>query len=265
MNSRAAPVTLMFAKSLALLVASFAVACSGSDQPGASPVAQGDSRLFVPENVGVSQHIGNNSSFNVTAFTLSPGSDGLDFYAAVKYAGTVVACNSSFTVELHDKDDEIVATSISGLMARRFYRFAASAGPLAGDVAGCVNPGDVTEVAIKGLSLDPPNAEVRSVIYQTTSWANLDLEAIAGVSLMSVSAVTQADGVAYKGSLVNGLSTTLSNPTVAVYPVNSVGRPLGVAYGGVTLELAPGASWDFETSTVGDPGVGFEAYPMGGP
>lgn len=253
----------MFVKLLPILITSLFIACSGSDNQNA-PVAQGDSRLFVPENVSVSQRVGNNSSFNVTAFTLSPGSDGLDFYAAVKYVGDTPACNSSFSVELHD-DDDVVAASINGLLATRFYRFGPSAGTAAGELAGCVDPGDVTKVAIKGLSLDPPNADVTSVVYQTTSWANLELMPIAGVSLTGVSAVEQADGVAYKGSLINGLDTTLSNPTVAVYPVNAVGRPLGVAYGGSMVELAPGAGWNFETSAVEDPGVRFEAYPMGGP
>jgi len=254
----------MLAKSVLILAALHAVACSGSDAPS-TPVVQGDTRLFVPETVSASQRIGNNSAFTVTALSLLPGSDGLDLYAAVKNAGEAVACNTSFSIELRDKDDQVVAAGVNGLLARRFYRFADDAGPPAGTVAGCLAPGDLSKVAIKGLSLDPPNADVRSVVYYTNSWSNLDLVAIAGVSLTGVSAVTRANGVAYEGSLINGLDTTLSNPTVAVYPINAVGRPLGVAYGGSAIELSPGGDWDFETNTVTDPGVGFDAYPMGGP
>jgi hypothetical protein len=219
----------------------------------------------VPESVSASQRVGNNSAFDVTAFSLLPGSDGLDLYAAVKNAGDGVACNTSFSLELRDADDQVVAAGVSGLMARRFYRFADDAGPPAGTIAGCLAPGDLSKVTVKGLSLDPPNADVRSVVYYTNSWSNLDLVAIAGVSLAGVSAVTRAGSVAYEGSLINGLDTTLSNPTVAVYPVNAVGRPLGVAYGGSAIELAPGGNWHFETNTVTDAGVGFDAYPMGGP
>ena len=254
----------MLAKFVFIVAALLAVACSGSDA-ASTPAAPGDARLFVPESVSASQRVGNNSAFNVTAFSLLPGSDGLDLYATVKNAGDAIACNTSFSIELRDKDDQVVAAGVNGLMARRFYRFAEDAGPLAGTVAGCLAPGDLSKVAVKGLSLDPPNADVRSVVYYTNSWANLDLVAIEGVSLAGVSAVAQTNGVAYQGSLINGLDTTLSNPTVAVYPVNAVGRPLGVAYGGSTLELSPGGNWNFETNTVTDPGVGFDAYPMGGP
>jgi hypothetical protein len=63
---------------------------------------------------------------------------------------------------------------------------------------------------------------------------------------------------------VNGLDQPLSNPTVAIYPLNDVGRPLGVAYGSATLDIAPGGTWNFETNTTSDAGVGFDAYPLGG-
>jgi hypothetical protein len=254
----------MLAKSVFMLAASLAIACSGSVAQG-TPPAQGDTRLFVPETVSASQRIGNNSAFDVTALSLLDGSDGLDLYAAVKNAGDAIACNTSFSVELRDQDDQVVAAGVNGLMARRFYRFSDDAGPLAGTVAGCLAPGDLTQVAVRGLTVDPPNAYLRSAVYYTNSWSNLDLVAIPGVSLVGVSAVQRAGGVAYQGSLINGLDTTLSNPTVAVYPVNAVGRPLGVAYGASSIELAPGGTWNFETNTVTDPGVGFDAYPMGGP
>lgn len=255
----------MLAKSASILALSLLVlGCSGSDS-GGMPVAQGDSRLFVPEGVSVAQRLGNNNAFEVTAFSLLPGTDGLDFYASVKNAGEGVLCGTSFSVDLQDEDAQVLAAGVSGLMAKRFYRFAEDAGPLAGSVAGCVAPGDVSKVAIKGLVVDPANAEVHGVVFYTNSWGNFSLVEIQGVSLTGVSAVKQASGVVYKGSLVNGLDTTVSSPTVAIYPVNAVGRPLGVAYGGSSTELSPGAHWDFETDTVADPGVGFDAYPMGGP
>jgi len=254
----------MLVKSAFILTALLAVACSGRETASAQ-AAQSDLRLFVPERVSASQRVGNNSAFDVTAFSLLEGTDGLDLYAAVKNAGDAIACNTSFSLELRDKDDQVVAAGVNGLMARRFYRFADDAGPLAGTVAGCLAPGDVTKVAVKGLSLDPPNADVQRVVYYTNSWSNLDLVAIEGVSLEGVSAVTKVNGVAYEGSLVNGLDTALDNPTVAVYPVSAVGRPLGVAYGASAIELAPGGTWHFETNTVTDSGAGFDAYPMGGP
>jgi len=252
----------MLAKFVTLLVACGSLACSGRDEQSG---ATGDKSRFYPKGVTAAQRLGNNSVFTLSAFSLIPGRNGLDLFASLENAGDVVACNTSFSLELLDPDDQVVAAGVSGLAARRYYRFADDAGTLAGAIAGCLAPGDSTKVAVEGLTLDPPSAEVRRVVYQTNSWSNLDLVAIAGVSLSGVSAVKLASGIAYAGSLLNGLDTALEGPTVAVYPVNAVGRPLGVAYGGSSLSLSPGAKWDFETSTVEDPGVAFDAYPMGGP
>jgi len=217
--------------------------------------------LFVPTGMHVTPRPGINSVFNVISLTLRATPSGAELFAAVRNDGDILACNASFSVELRDKDDQTLAAGISGLMARRFYRFTDGSGT----IAGCVAPGDVTMVAIVSLSLDSPMADVRSVVYQSNYWGNLDVVAIPGINLSDVQAVNRGDGVAYTGSLVNGLDKDLSGPTVAVFPLNALGRPLEVAYGGSSVVLAPGAAWDFETSTVGDAGEGFDAYPMGGP
>ena len=49
----------------------------------------------------------------------------------------------------------------------------------------------------------------------------------------------------------------------AFFPVNRVGRPLGMVMSNATTDLPPGGSFTFETSPVDDPGVGYEAYPSG--
>jgi hypothetical protein len=171
-----------------------------------------------------------------------------------------LGCNTSFSAELRDQDDQVLATNISGLMVRHFYQFNDGSGT----IAGCVPPGDVTMVVIPNLTPDPPTAEVHSVVYQSNYWGNLDVSPIAGVSLKDVQSVTRSVGVAYTGTLVNGLDMELASPTVAVLSLNSLGRPLNVAYGASTAVLAPGGTWDFETSTVEQSGVAFDAYPLGG-
>jgi hypothetical protein len=255
MNPRAASIPHMLAKPLLLVAASLAAACSASDEQPAA----GDS--IAPAGLVVTPRPGINSVFKVVALTLLSGANGPELYASVKNDGDLVACNASFAVDLHDQDDQVVGSGVSGLMVRRFYRLTDGSG----NVAGCVAPGDVTKVAITNLSLDPPSANVRSVVYQSNYWGNLPIEAIDGVSLTGVASVTLGAGVAYTGTLVNGLDMELSNPTVAVFPLNTAGRPLGVAYGGSSVVLPPAGTWAFETSTVTDAGVGFDAYPMGGP
>ena len=276
-TSRAAPVTFLLAKCLLALSAAVIVACS-DDQPSEQcatngvPISgivetgslggnTGGDTLFVPEGIEVIPRPGINSVFNVTALTLQAGPNGPAIYAAVRNDGDVLACNASFSVELRDQDDQILGAGVSGLVFRHFYRLTDGSGT----IAGCVAPGEVTKVAILSVSLDSPIEDVHRAVYQSTYWANLGVVATEGVSLTGVEAMTRSTGVAYTGALINGLPTPLDSPTVAVFPVNAVGRPLGVAYGGSSLLLQRCKTWDFETSAVTEPGVGYDAYPLGGP
>src|SRR6188768_309962 len=231
-TSRAAPVTFLLAKCLLALSAAVIVACS-DDQPSEQcetngvPISgivetgslggnTGGDTLFVPEGIEVIPRPGLNSVFNVIALTLRPGSNGAELYAAVRNDGDVLACNASFSVELRGQDDQILGAGISGLMSRHFYRLTDGSDT----VAGCVAPGEVTKVAIQSLSLDASIADVQRAVYQSNYWANLGVAAIEGVSVTGVHAVTRSSGVAYTGTLVNGLDLPLSDPTVAVFPVN---------------------------------------------
>jgi|GEM_PF-1312879 len=275
---RAASVTLMLVKFLFIPAALLVVACS-SDEPvdaahcpadgvrvsGIVPTGDeaDDRALFLPASVRVTPRPGINSVFNVAALTLRPSAGGADVYAAVRNEGDILACNASFSVELHDEDDQVIGASISGLMTRGFYRFTDGSGT----IAGCVAPGEVTMVAIRDLTLYAPLEDVQSAVYQSNYWGDLKLAPTDGVSLADVKPLKDGDGVRYTGELVNGLDTDLRDPTVAVFSLNAVGRPLGVAYGASSVSLAPCAKWEFQTGAVSEPqaGVAFDAYPMGGP
>ena len=286
MNSRAASVRLLLAKSLLLFAASGAVACSGTSTPSAAGSAGsagalgvsggagtansagdiGSAPIVVPAGLAVAARVGNNSVFQVIALTLRQGSDGAELFAAVKNIGDGSGCNASFSVTLYDKDGQTVGNGISGLLVRRYFELTDGSG----NIAGCVAPGDVTMVAITSasLNLDVPIEEVRSLDYISQYWNLTAVTPIPGASLNGVAAVTRGTGVAYTGTLVNGFETELGGPTVAVFPLDATGRPLEVAYGGSStssLMVPPNGTWDFETSTVSEAGVSFDAYPMGGP
>jgi len=47
----------------------------------------------------------------------------------------------------------------------------------------------------------------------------------------------------------------VSAPAVSVFPLNAVGRPLGVATASATVGVPAGGTWTFETTAVADPGV----------
>lgn len=218
-----------------------------------------DNALIVPEGLAVSAHLGNNSVFSVSALTLQMTPSGARLYAAVRNDGDTPGCNVAFSVLLYDDHEQTVGAGVGGLMTASFFRRAD------GSIAGCVVPGDLTMVAISSLDLDPtPLEAVRSVVYSSQYWSLPDAVPIPGVSLRRVEPVSRDGRVAYTGALLNELEQPITDPTVAVYPFNSVGRPLGVAYGRAMLDLAPGRSWEFETEAVSEVGVGFAAFPMGG-
>jgi len=237
-----------------------ALACS-NDGAGAGAVrddAAGDARI-VPVGLNVTARPGGCGVLNVTALTLRRGPSNGELYAALKNEGASPACSPSFSVELFDEADQPLATGLGGLLVKGFYRLTDGSET----VAGCVGPGDVAMVAISDLPAELVVEDVNNVIYGCNFWM-LEVEPIAGVTVGDVNVVEQGDGASYTGALVNGLDVALSNPSVAVFPLNRMGRPLGVALGTGTVDVPAGGTWQFETTTVNEAGVDSAAYPAHG-
>jgi hypothetical protein len=213
----------------------------------------------VPERLDVTAKPGGCGALDLVALTLQRGPSGTELYAALKNAGDAPACSPVFSVELFDASEQFLATGLGGLLVQRFYRVAD------GSVAACVAPGDTTMLAITDLPSDIVVENVGQVVYWCNYWAMDAGTAVAGISITDVRAVTREDGVAYTGALVNALEVALSSPSVAIFPLNRGGRPLGVALGRGTDEVPPGGTWQFETNAVRDAGVEHAAYPASGP
>jgi hypothetical protein len=216
--------------------------------------------LIVPAGVTVSPTPGGNGVFNVTALTLRQGASGAELYAAVKNVGNDKGCSPAFSIEVFDKTDQTLAVGVSGLLVQSFFRISDGSET----IAACVAPGEVSMVAIKGLPADLVLEDVGRIDYRLNYW-NLDAVPIAGVGITGVRAVTGAAGVTYTGTFSNGFDVPMSTPSVAVFAINRVGRPLGVAVANSAAELAPGESWEFETNTVTEAGTDQVAFPAGGP
>ena len=178
----------------------------------------------------------------------------------MKNSGGTPACSPAFSVEVFDKAENAVATGIAGLLLRQFYRLKDGSGTL----AACVGPGELAMAAIRDLPADLVIDDVGRVLYRCTFWA-LEVEPAGDLSVTDLSRVPRDTGVAFTGSLVNGLDVALGTPSVAVFSLNRAGRPLGVALSDSSVEVPPGGSWDFETDPVSDPGVEQAAYPTSGP
>jgi len=221
-------------------------------------VSTDDAARVVPEGLSVTALEGGNGVLEVNALTLRNGADGPELYVALRNVGEVPACSAAVSVELFDETEQSLAAGISGLLTQRFYRLTDGSG----SIAACVGPGDVTMAELTDLPSDLEIEDVAHVVYRSPYFA-LDVTPIAGLTVGPTKRVNEAAGTSYTSTLVNGLDVTVKNPSVTVFPVNGVGRPLGVAIGRGMIELAPGGRWVFETNAVDAPGVDALAYPAG--
>lgn len=236
----------------------FALACA--DDGASSSPATNDDALIAPARLNVVARAGGCGVLEVVALTLREGPSHGELFAALKNEGASPACSPSFSVELFDEAEQPLAAGLGGVLVKRFYRLTDGSDT----VAGCVGPGDVAMVAVTDLPADFALEDVGSVVYGCNFWM-LDVSPIAGISIGDVRGVARDGGVAYTGVLVNGLDSALSRPSVAVFPLNSVGRPLGVAFGNGSVDVAPSGSWPFETDAVNEAGVASAAaYPAHG-
>jgi hypothetical protein len=227
------------------------LACSSGDDSG-------DDALIVPEGVSVTALAGGSGVLEVSALTLLEGSNGPELYAAVRNGGEVPACSAALSVELFDDRDQSLAAGIGGLLSERFYRLTDGSGT----IAACIGPSDVSMAAVTDLPSDLVIAEVATVVYRTPYFA-LEVEPIAGLTVLEVASQAASDGTVYTGTLENELDVPVRAPSVTVYPLTRAGRPLGVAIGSGMAELAPGERWVFETDAVRAAGPDYAAFPAG--
>ncbi len=155
------------------------------------------------------------------ALTLREGPSGGEIYAAVRSDRDTPACSPSFSVNVYDKADQHVAAGLSGLLLKSFYRMADDSSPVA-----CMAPGEVSMVAISDLPANLILDDLGRIEYWSNFWA-LDVEPLGEISIDEVQSVTRSAGVAYTGALINGLDIAVSDPSVAVFPLNRAGRPSG--------------------------------------
>jgi hypothetical protein len=213
---------------------------------------------IVPERLSVSALAGGTGVLELTALTLQRKGRGIELYAALKNGGDVPACSAALSVELFDANGQSLAAGIGGLLTLRFYRRTDGSRT----IAACVGPGEVTMTAVTDLPPELAIEEVHSLIYRCPYFA-LDVEPIAGVTIRDVNEIERGAGTAFEGALVNGLEVALKSPSVSVFAVDRVGRPLGMASARGMAEVAPGAEWRFVTDAVADPGVGHLAFAAG--
>lgn len=240
-------------KLLVLIVAFGSLACSSS---GAG--APADDSLIVPQGLRVTLEEGGAGVFDLRALTLRDGPDGLELYAALKNVGDVPGCDAALKVTLYDKNDQPLGNFINGLDTSHFYLYTLPDGSTT--IAACASVGDVTMTNIFTMAPDIKAADVGQVVYYYSYFA-LDAVLVDGPIVTNVSGVATGGGTMYTGTVVNQLNTSVSNPSIRVFPLNRAGRPLGVASAGDASQIAAGGSWTFQTDVVDAAGVDYAAFP----
>jgi hypothetical protein len=190
----------------------------------------------------------------LVAFTLTQARRGPELYAAVRNDGDTPACEAGMVTDFFDQSGEHVTSAGSKLLGGRLYRLPD------GTIIVCIAPGQTAMTAATTLPATVVIDELGALTHLIPSFMVADIVPIAGLTLRDVRAVGR-DATAYSGTLDNGLDQTVSAALVSVFPVNRVGRPLGVTTSGASDDIAAGASWAFETGSVDDPGVGYAAFP----
>jgi hypothetical protein len=191
------------------------------------------------------------------ALTLVETSASVEAYAALRNVGTTYACSAALSLELFDASELSLGAGIGSLLTENFHQLTDGSG----SITACVEPGDVSMAVVRdfpaGLALD----SVASAVYRTP-YFELAVEPIDGVSVSDLAGMPLDGGTGYTGTFVNSFEMAVTNPTVTVFPVNGVGRPLGAATANGTLEIPSGGNWMFTTNAVNEAGVSEVAFPV---
>lgn len=205
----------------------------------------GDDALISPPRISLTPLAGGTGVLNMFALTLHQGPNNVEVYAALKNVGDVYACAATISVELYDADQLSLTAEVGGAFTRHLYQRTDGSGA----IASCVAPGEVTMAAITNFSTEVAVEDVYYVVYRSP-YFQLDVTDIGGFEFDHVTIGRGGAGTSYAGDLINGLDFAVDAPSVSIFPVNRVGRPLGMASASGTGEVAPGARWHFETNGV---------------
>jgi hypothetical protein len=218
----------------------------------------GDDLLFVPAGISNTNQDGQDVGLVLVAFTLVPGPNGPSFYAAVQNVWSTPLCEAGLMLNFFDSSGNMLGSAAGVLQSGSFYELTDGSGA----IIPCVDPGQIAMTGETGLADTIVVDQVGSIVHLLPSF-NVGVVAAGPLTVSSVQPIAGTAGTAgtaYTGTVVNEVGSMVSNPSVAVFPVNSVGRPLGMATASATMDLLPGATWTFQTTAVDDPGIFQVAY-----
>jgi hypothetical protein len=227
-----------------------AIGCA-SDSAGGT--ATGDDRHFVPETLPNTNLNGNDDGLTLVAFTLVRESTGPALYAAVANRAATPACQAGMTTDFYDQAGQRVTSAGAVLRGRRPYRMPD------GTVIPCVGPGELAMAGVTGLD-DFAIDGLGRLEHRFPAFVIDGMTPVDGLSVRELRAGAVSGGYAYAGVLENGFDFAVTEARVTVFPVNRVGRPLGMG-SSLSADVAAGASRSFATGPVTDTGTDAVAFP----
>jgi hypothetical protein len=236
--------------SIRIIALALPLACSGGNQPA------GDDRLFVPEDLTNTLETGQEGvTLKLIASTLVQGATSAELYVAVRNDGNAPYCNAGVITDFIDKNGQTVATAAAGLQAKQLYQLDPTT------VLNCIDPGEVVMGASPNLPAEVVIGELSALTHRFAAFGVDGIVPLGSFTVSQVKAVANGAASVYQGVFTNTLSLKASAPSMQIFPVNRVGRPLGAATSSATIDVPPGGTWSFETTTVNDVGAGYAAYP----
>ena len=227
----------------------------GSSSADATAGRDGDDLFFVPDGLANTNLDGDRAGgLKLVAFTLVREAKGLSLYAAVTNKGDTPVCEAGMTTYFIDKTDQVVTSAGSVLQSKQFYRLDD------GVVVRCIAPGQMAMSAATELPNEVVIEKLGYLQHRFPAFMIDGITPIEGFDVSEVQAIAKGDGKLYTGKLINRFDKTVTDPSLAIFPMNRVGRPLGVATSKTATDLPPGSSWSFESTDVADLGVGYVAY-----
>ncbi len=233
-------------------------AASASDAGDGAGAPTGDDQLFVPADLPNTNQDGQDDGLVLVALTLVQEATGPAFYAAVQNVWSTPLCEAGMMLSFYDRSGQPVGSAAGVLQSGQFYQLDDGSGT----IIPCVAPGQIAMTGETGLPDTIVLDQLGSLVHLFPSF-NVGVVPAGALTVTGVAPTTGTAGTTYSGTVDNAIGSTLSNPSVSVFSVNRVGRPLGMATASTTADLPAGGSWVFQTGALDDAGVGQAAYGSG--
>ena len=190
------------------------------------------------------------------AYTMLDGPEGLELYVALRNDAETPACGASISVDLYDRYEQSLASSVIGVIGGSPYQVV----ELPDTYSGCVTPGDVAMAALTDWPDTLALAAVAHLAYRCP-YFELQVTPAGEFRLSNVEKLPTDAGDVYRGTFTNQLEITVESPQVVIFPLAESCRPLGMSSVQGTQTLAPSDSWGFESAPTAVTGDDFIMFP----